>query len=134
MLDRSAFTHVTSFAPARNAPKRNANPSQAILPTQRPGQYDTHNCTLVGTIVLLDEKSSTLTACLVIWCAVNTTRISVLLTQDEFDRFESYCESFGHKKSTLIARLIREHLDRQGFAHQESLGFDEKPTSQKDES
>jgi hypothetical protein len=64
---------------------------------------------------------------------MNTTRISVLLTQEEFDRFESYCESFGHKKSTLIARLIREHLGRQGFAQQERFGFDEKRNSLQDE-
>lgn len=28
-------------------------------------------------------------------------------------RFEHYCERRGHKKSTLIARLIREHLDEE---------------------
>lgn len=32
---------------------------------------------------------------------------------DEASRFERFCESRGHKKSTLIARLIREHLDRE---------------------
>jgi len=29
--------------------------------------------------------------------------------------FERYCASLGFKKSTLIARLIREHLDREGY-------------------
>lgn len=32
---------------------------------------------------------------------------------DEALRFERYCERQGHKKSTLIARLVREHLDRE---------------------
>jgi hypothetical protein len=30
-------------------------------------------------------------------------------------QFERYCDARGHKKSTLIARLIREHLEREGF-------------------
>lgn len=40
-------------------------------------------------------------------------RVQVLMRPDEATRFERYCESRGHKKSTLIARLIREHLDRE---------------------
>ena len=48
----------------------------------------------------------------------NTTKLSVLLTQEEASRFESYCEERGYKKSTLIARLIREHLDRERFTVQ----------------
>ena len=42
-------------------------------------------------------------------------KISVLLSSAEFDRFESFCKAKGHKKSTLVARLIREHLDANGF-------------------
>ena len=38
-------------------------------------------------------------------------KISVLLNSDEFDRFESHCQERGFKKSILIARLIRDHLD-----------------------
>jgi hypothetical protein len=45
-------------------------------------------------------------------------KISVLLTPEESARFEAYCEQRGHKKSTLIARLIREHLDHEQFAVQ----------------
>jgi len=45
-------------------------------------------------------------------------KITVLLADDEFERFEAFCEQKGHKKSTLIARLIREHLDREGFKNQ----------------
>ncbi len=38
-------------------------------------------------------------------------KISVLLDSEEFQRFDAYCEQQGFKKSTLIARLIRDHLD-----------------------
>ena len=38
-------------------------------------------------------------------------KISVLLDSEEFDRFDTYCQERGFKKSTLIARLIRDHLD-----------------------
>jgi hypothetical protein len=41
-------------------------------------------------------------------------RVQVLMRPEEAARFERYCERQGHKKSTLIARLIREHLDREG--------------------
>lgn len=42
-------------------------------------------------------------------------RVQVLLRSGEADRFERFCQTMGHKKSTLIARLIREHLDREEF-------------------
>ena len=42
-------------------------------------------------------------------------RISVLLDSAEFDRFDAYCQDKGFKKSTLIARLIRDHLDEAVF-------------------
>ncbi len=41
--------------------------------------------------------------------------VSVLLTPDEFERLEAYCSERGYKKSTLIARLIRAHLDGENF-------------------
>ena len=47
-------------------------------------------------------------------------RITVLLPDNLFDRFESFCDSNGFKKSTLIARLVRDHLD-----HQASTGTEE---------
>lgn len=43
------------------------------------------------------------------------SRVQVLLRPGEADRFERFCVQRGHKKSTLIARLIREHLDREDF-------------------
>ena len=42
-------------------------------------------------------------------------KISVVLSTAELDRFNSYCTEKGHKKSTLIRRLIREHLDREAY-------------------
>ena len=42
-------------------------------------------------------------------------KISVLLDSEEFNRFDAYCQERGFKKSTLIARLIRDHLDESEF-------------------
>lgn len=41
-------------------------------------------------------------------------KISVLLDDEEFARFDTYCRERGYKKSTLIARLIRQFLDLEG--------------------
>lgn len=43
---------------------------------------------------------------------MKTCKISVLVPEDEAERFESYCRENGFKKSTLIVRLIKEHLNR----------------------
>ncbi len=48
-------------------------------------------------------------------------QVSVLLDQSEYDRFSAYCAEHGFKKSTLIARLIRDHLNREGFDPQRQL-------------
>ncbi len=48
-------------------------------------------------------------------------RVHVLLPGAQGERFEAYCRSKGHKKSTLIARLIRDHLDRERFDVQPGL-------------
>lgn len=48
-------------------------------------------------------------------------KLSVLLNQVEAARFDAYCRSRGFKKSTLVARLIRDHMDQEGFAMQQSL-------------
>jgi hypothetical protein len=42
-------------------------------------------------------------------------KITVLLAEEEFARFDSYCRDRGFKKSTLIARLIRQFLDLEGY-------------------
>ncbi|MDP6530924.1 MAG: hypothetical protein QF375_03460 [Arenicellales bacterium] len=43
------------------------------------------------------------------------------MSDEEAERFANYCRDRGFKKSTLIARLIREHLDREGYELQKSL-------------
>ena len=57
--------------------------------------------------------------------ATSKNKLTVLLGDEEFRRFENFCESMGHKKSTLVARLIREHLDREGFEMQLTLRLPE---------
>ena len=42
-----------------------------------------------------------------------SARLTVLLDDDVEARFTAYCVERGFKKSTLAARLIREHLDRE---------------------
>ena len=44
------------------------------------------------------------------------SRVTVLLDPEEFERFAAFCLQRGHKKSTLVARLIRDHLDSEGYA------------------
>jgi hypothetical protein len=40
-------------------------------------------------------------------------KISVLLAEEDYERFDSYCRTRGHKKSTLASKLIRDLLDRE---------------------
>jgi hypothetical protein len=42
-------------------------------------------------------------------------KVTVLLSDEEFDRLDSFCRERGYKKSTLIARLIRQFLDMEGY-------------------
>jgi hypothetical protein len=53
-------------------------------------------------------------------------RVQVLMPQDEADRFADYCRDKGFKKSTLIARLVREHMDHEGYRPQRDLFEDKK--------
>lgn len=48
-------------------------------------------------------------------------RVQVLIPREEADRFAAYCREKGFKKSPLIARLVREHLDREAFNPQRNL-------------
>ena len=50
--------------------------------------------------------------------SVKRNKITVLLDTDQSERFEAYCRDRGYKKSTLVARLIREHLDSEGLGDQ----------------
>ena len=52
--------------------------------------------------------------------AQKTSKITVLLEPSEADRFEAYCNLRGFKKSTLIARLVRDHLDKEQFQRERS--------------
>jgi hypothetical protein len=53
--------------------------------------------------------------------ARKNNKITVILAAEEFDRFESYCQEQGFKKSTLIARLVRDHLDSAAHRLQRDL-------------
>ncbi len=48
-------------------------------------------------------------------------RVTVLLSKEEGEIFEAYCAENGFKKSTLINRLIREHIENKGFQYQKEL-------------
>src|ERR1035438_3955793 len=51
----------------------------------------------------------------------DTVRIQVLMPREDADRFDAYCRELGFKKSTLIARLIRDHLAGERFTQQQDL-------------
>ncbi len=51
----------------------------------------------------------------------DTVKVTVLLSGDQFARLDSYCKTRGYKKSSLIARLVREHMDQEGFQVQMAL-------------
>jgi hypothetical protein len=53
-----------------------------------------------------------------------TIKITVLLNEDEFARFDTYCRERAYKKSTLIARLIRQFLELEGFGTRRESPFD----------
>ena len=48
-------------------------------------------------------------------------RVQVLMSSTEAERFNAYCREMAYKKSPLIARLVREHLDREGFRTRHDL-------------
>jgi hypothetical protein len=48
-------------------------------------------------------------------------RIQVLISPEEAERFDRYCRERGFKKSTLVARLIKEHLDAERYWPQKGL-------------
>ena len=59
-------------------------------------------------------------------------KISVLLDPDDYDRFEDYCRKTGHKKSTLISKLVRDLMDAESFATQRLL-FNEQTRPAREE-
>lgn len=58
-------------------------------------------------------------------------KITVLLPGEEYERFQAYCRERGFKKSTLIARLIREHLDSEGYKAQRALPFERRQSEER---
>ena len=48
-------------------------------------------------------------------------RMQVLKLSPETDRIGTYCREKGYKKSPLIARFVREYLDRETFNSQPDL-------------
>jgi len=63
--------------------------------------------------------------------AFKMSKITVLLPDDEFARFDAYCEERGFKKSTLICRLIRDYLEMEKYPSQSILNL-EHPTTTKE--
>ena len=53
--------------------------------------------------------------------AAAKNKITVILMPEEFDRFDRFCAEKGFKKSTLIAKMIRELLDKEGRPEELSL-------------
>lgn len=51
-------------------------------------------------------------------------RVQVLIPKEEAERFNAYCHEKGFKKSTLIARLVRDHMDNEGY-HQQTVLFEQ---------
>ncbi len=51
------------------------------------------------------------------------TKISVLLSDHEYERLDTYCRDRGYKKSTLVARMIRQYLDMEGYGGQPASAF-----------
>ena len=56
-------------------------------------------------------------------------QITVLLNQKEHVRFKAYCDERGFKKSTLVARLIRDHLNGEGYQVQRSLLLNDRSST-----
>jgi hypothetical protein len=56
-------------------------------------------------------------------------KVTVILGEEEFSRFDSYCRERAYKKSTLVARLIRQFLDLEGFQTRRESPFDKMTRS-----
>jgi len=48
-------------------------------------------------------------------------RVQVLMPREEAERFDEYCREKGFKKSPLIVRLVRDHLNRESYRTQRDL-------------
>ena len=55
-------------------------------------------------------------------------RVQVLLPPDDAERFNAYCRRQGFKKSTLIARLVREYLEREEVSSPRARRTETRPS------
>ncbi len=46
--------------------------------------------------------------------------VTVILSTKEFDAFTKYCKDYGFKKSGLIASMIRNKLEEEGYLSKSS--------------
>jgi hypothetical protein len=63
-----------------------------------------------------------------------SVRITVLLEDDVDAEFTAFCHERGFKKSTLAARLIREHLTYEGSSSAPTLGQHSRPVTKEQKS
>lgn len=54
-------------------------------------------------------------------------KLTVLLAPEEARRLDAFCEQFGHKKSTLVARLVRDYLDKRKAPYADALPGQRRP-------
>lgn len=60
-------------------------------------------------------------------------KVSVLLSPQDAARLESYCTDSGHKKSTLIAKLVRDYLDAKAAPEAATRALHRRSTHQASE-
>ena len=53
------------------------------------------------------------------------------MSPTEAERFNAYCREMAYKKSPLIVRLVREHLDREGFRKRQEPVAENQPKPRK---
>ena len=58
-------------------------------------------------------------------------RITVLLDGEEYVRFKAYRDQRGFRKGTLVARLIRDHIDNEPYRLKRSLPLDNSKSERK---
>jgi hypothetical protein len=60
-----------------------------------------------------------------------TERVTVILEAAEYARLCGYCQDHGYKKSTLIARIIRDYLDALAYPTQQALELSDTTSSRR---
>ena len=92
-----------------------------------------HKCLLMLSYLDISDRAVYEPSRLVERCTVAKKRyqITVLLGREEHERFIAYCADRGFKKSTLVARLIRDHLDSEGYRLQRPLPLDRRTSEER---